>query len=205
MHPNAPIPYVAKHLSSRDLILWVDVETTGADPATALPLEIAAAITNIKGDIVSEIRHRRWIYPRSWRGMLEAETAMHAGWIEECLSDTVRWPCVPQLDMDLFNLWVDAHVTAELEPKRALRLPLGGKNVAYDRSVLLRVAPVFSGSLLSYRNVDTKILDVAGLPEVIQTPGFPPIGPAHRAKADVLTAITHYIRARQVIAEAKAR
>lgn len=138
MHPNAPIPYVAKHLSSRDLILWVDVETTGADPATALPLEIAAAITNLKGDIVSEIKHRRWIYPRSWRGMLEAETAMHAGWIEECLSDTVRWPCVPRLDMDLFNLWIDAHVTAELEPKRALRLPLGGKNVGYDRSVLLR-------------------------------------------------------------------
>lgn len=202
-HPSIkPIPYVAKHRSSKSLVLWVDVETTGPDPATALPLELAACVTRVDGTIITEVKHWAWIYPRSWRGELERETAMHAAWIDSILSDTTTRPCVPNVEGGLFELWRDAHHVAEIE--EGDRLPLGGKNVHYDRAVLLRVAPIFTASLLSYRNVDTKILSMIGVPEIPATPGFPAVEPAHRAKADVLSAISQYGRAREILRQKEA-
>jgi oligoribonuclease len=163
-----------------DLLVWVDIETTGLDPKTDAILEIACVITD------GDLRDRSTAFSM----------------ITDAARDRAFSSMHPRVqDMHLASgLW-GASLTSKYAPDDACamlaeyisnripdgyRPPLAGSSVHFDRAFLGEHAPL-ALERLHYRNLDVSSVREAVLrfwPQVGE-----PREPAHRALADVRASI----------------
>lgn len=155
-------------------LIWVDVETTGLDPARDFLLEVAFVVTD--ADLTPGYAFTA-VLPASMPADMDPTVLeMHTknGLIEECAKARAS-----------FNeVWV-----ARVLRERAAGAPLAGSTVSFDRAFLRAFLPEVE-AVASYRNVDVssvKELVKRWRPEVYEAR---PQGPkVHRALPDVLASI----------------
>lgn len=177
-------------------ILWVDFEATSADPRTARPLELAAALTDGAGSVLDSWGSMLWRYPKSARERMDdGARAMHeaSGLADLCF---VRGPGDALLDAEP-PAFLDflRGVVAGCAGVSVIDRWLGGRNVHYDHAILQRIAAPLLGAL-SYRHMDTGVLERA----CAMSGGYvsmgrraPPADPGtHRAADDVRHAVEFY-------------
>lgn len=154
------------------MLVWTDVETTGLDPEKELLLEVGVIITK---DNLEEIDRRSWLigYPneedidelKSSCTLFIQEMHENSG-LWDALRDGERaWalkgegPLVSlgTAELELRN-WLDYRwVKDTVDPDNAVRPPLCGNNVPFDRSWLKVKMPKVLESV-HYRNIDVSTL-----------------------------------------------
>jgi oligoribonuclease len=165
-----------------DLLVWVDCEMTGLDPAKDALIEVAALVTdpdlNVLGEGVDVVIHAD---EQALAAMPDVVREMHD---RSGLTEAVRRSTVTLAEaQDLVMAYVTTHVP---EPRTA---PLCGNSIATDRTFLSRDMPLLDAHL-HYRMIDVssiKELCRRWYPRVYF--GQPPKGLAHRALADVRESI----------------
>lgn len=128
------------------MIVWVDLETTGLDPAKETPLELGYIFTD---DYLNEIKRGSTVIhcDESVRGNChDIVQKMHdkSGLWQECFAS------------DNTAEWVDAGFAkglAKLKEENGESSPLAGSSVHFDRKFMEKYFPK-SLSLLHYRNID---------------------------------------------------
>jgi len=169
-------------------LIWIDIETTGLDPAYDHILEIAAAFS--RSDKPFEYQHffhEVLPFPTTYVHSLDPtvlEIHGKSGLLRESLclrsgkdSKGVVEEAVDKLRIDLLKMGSSPKV-------------LAGSTVHFDRSFLSRGCPAFGSSsqILSHRHYD-----VSSIKLFCQSLGMPkiPKGEAHRAKADIEESVAH--------------
>lgn len=175
----------AKPPSHPDLV-WVDIETTGLDPAHGRPLEIAVYFTdknlNLKWGLTGVIH---------WS---EAELASIPinDYVREMHTANGLWNEVAESKESILS--VDQEIARALAVYgNGPKPPLAGSTISFDRAWLSEWFPL-TVSRLHYRNVDVSTLKELALrwrPDaVLETDDE-----AHRAQPDVeasILALKHY-------------
>ncbi|MEZ4266699.1 MAG: oligoribonuclease [Myxococcota bacterium] len=159
---------------SADNLVWMDMEMTGLDPATCVPLEIATVITDSDLNVLAEGPNLVIRQPASvMAAMDEWNTNQHgkSGLTESVLKSRVS--LAQAEDMTL------AFMTAWTEPGRS---PLCGNSIGQDRRFLRRYMPRLEQHL-HYRVIDiSSIKELASRWYGIEAPAK---GESHRALDDV--------------------
>jgi oligoribonuclease len=164
-------------------LIFVDLETTGLDPAKGEILEIAAAEVDAA---LNPIRGFSVVI-RPEPKLLEqlhidaAVVKMHAenGLWDACMKQ--GFPTAQALGM--FEFWLGQHLREEL---RELPHTLAGDSVHFDRAWLLHHAPTVAAKF-SHRLLDVSAFRVAR--ELLGLPGCEIAVGGHRAESDVMASI----------------
>jgi oligoribonuclease len=167
------------------ILLFLDLETTGLDPARDSIIEVAWAFTDEAFNVIGEPR-TFLVEPKSWDALFDALRArevvreMHkaSGLFEELTNEET----------------VGTHHVAEVLEGEIRALPahtslhLAGYSVHFDRSFLERNSFGFCLDLIHHRHLDLSsvklLLDAVGVAYVTPINGNP-----HRALADVIDSI----------------
>lgn len=169
------------------VLVWIDVETTGLDPDEDVILEIAGRITDMRGDPIDGVPafHAVRTHARYMDGLLERNPRvleMHtaSGLLDEMRAQRTFW--VDQ--RRALVAWLGEH------GKKGI---LAGYSVHFDRG-FLREHIGEALELLHYRQLDVTSLDLA-----CRAAGLGPIRddavrPVHRAMDDVDAALAAYRR-----------
>lgn len=182
-----------------DRLIWVDLETTGFDPAVDLVLEVAVTVTD--GDLVElgagewVIGHPSGVYFSGDGGinypphMNPDAVILHAanGLLREVARSATT---LADVEVEILRLLVDHQVGVR-------EAPLCGASVHFDRAFLARHLPLLD-RWAHYRHVDISTLGtLTGLwwPEAYpDTPDSP-----HRAGPDVAASIEGLRRYRRLL------
>jgi oligoribonuclease len=167
-----------------DLLVWLDMEMTGLDPETCVPLELAAIITTGELEELDQFTAVIWQPESALAGMSDFVRQMHS---ENRLLDAVRasTTLLEQADAGL----------AELIGKWcAPRAVLAGNSIHQDRLFVRRYFPT-TEACLHYRMVD-----VSSLKELVrrwygESALYPKAESSHTALEDIrasLAELRHY-------------
>lgn len=182
-----------------DRLIWVDIETTGLDPAVDLILEVAVTVTNgeLEGLGAGEwvIAHPSGVYFSGDGGinypphMNPDAVIMHAGngLLQEVARSTTT---LADAEVEILRLLVDCQV-----PVR--EAPLCGNSVHFDRAFLARHLPLLD-RWAHYRHVDVSTLGT--LTRIWWPEARPEAIPSnHRATPDVAASIESLRRYRRLL------
>lgn len=168
-----------------DLLLWLDVETTGLDPSEDWIVEVGCLLTTLDGHEVGEsfevvVAADDVITARlnSPEGQYARDMHARSGLLDAMTSpDALPWPDA----LAALRSWVHAH---------ARRAHLAGFSVHFDRSFLQHHAPKVLRAL-HHRQLDVTSLELAR-----RAAGFGPLRapgkPAHRSMDDCHAALRVY-------------
>lgn len=159
---------------SPEHLVWLDMEMTGLDPETCVPLEIASVITDNELNVVAEGPNLVIHQPDEvLDAMDEWNTRQHG---QSGLTEAVRSSRVSLEQAEEMTL---AFVSAWTEPGRS---PLCGNSIGQDRRFLRRYMPRFEQHL-HYRVIDiSSIKELAARWYGVEPPAK---GESHRALDDV--------------------
>lgn len=135
-----------------DRFIWVDIETTGLDPATGLLLEVGFRITDVELNLID---HNEWqIWEDSYDGIVGIDPWCHK--LDEFIRNMhfksglldLDGPGGEPLDKVAEQAydWLITHNVGKTDP-------MCGSSVQFDRGWLLVHMP-YVESLFSYRNID---------------------------------------------------
>lgn len=159
---------------SADNLVWLDMEMTGLDPETCVPLEIATVITDSELNVLAEGPNLVIHQPASvMAAMDEWNTKQHgkSGLTEAVLSSRVTLAQAEEMTL--------AFVAAWTEPGRS---PLCGNSIGQDRRFIRRYMPRLEQHL-HYRVIDiSSIKELASRWYRLDPPAK---GESHRALDDV--------------------
>jgi len=133
-------------------MVWLDMEMTGLDPATCVPLQVAVVLTN---DDLDELDHVELTIWQPEEALARVEPFVRRMHTENGLLDRVRQSDVSLLQaertmMSLITKWCPYGQAV-----------LAGNSIHTDRRFLIQYFPVFEG-YLHYR-----MIDVSSLKELI--------------------------------------
>jgi oligoribonuclease (3'-5' exoribonuclease) len=183
--PEGTLPTPPSPLPNPRAILWCDLETTGADPATAAILEAAFIYAP---DGITPTAEYHAIYALPPRPALEpdAKTMHLRSGLYQAAANADLPADHPEAEQALLA-WASATITEA-------PIILGGSGVAsFDRPIIARVWPAFTRHFLHYRT-----MDVSGLRRFFRAtlghnaPTRPPTPKPHRALADARLAMADY-------------
>lgn len=167
-------------------MVWIDVETTGLEPAYDQMLELAIVVTD--GDLEILGQYEVVLQTPALMPMVDHVREMHerTGLLELVKNGNGSpiWDIAPKIS----SLFLETGVTK--------LSPLCGSSVHFDRSFFLRDFPMFKG-LVHYRNVDVstiKELIARWAPEHVWRKAD-----AHRAMPDVLDSIAELAHYRKIM------
>ena len=175
------------------LAVFFDFETTGLDPLTASPLELAACMVRLDAGLTVVAREfdTVWALPDTFAKECDAKVVdMHTrnGLFAACLERGWHTEQVSAL----FAQWLDvcfdtlgfANTLTEAVKAGLVHLYLAGRNVErFDRILLERLFPTLK-PLFHYRVLDVQFARMAG--RALGTPErFDVAGSSHRAIDDV--------------------
>jgi oligoribonuclease len=138
--PDAP--------SSKDLLVWLDMEMTGLDPVACVPLQVAIVVTSPELVELDSMELALWQPESRLETMEPYVRKMHT---DNGLLAKVRASDVSLLDAEKRMISV---LTKWCRPGEGV---LAGNSIHQDRRFLERYFPVFSG-LLHYRMVDVSTM-----------------------------------------------
>jgi oligoribonuclease len=180
----------AAHPAKRglDLLVWLDMEMSGLDPATCRPLEIATLITNGALDVIAEGPNLIIHQPDEVLDAMDAWNTEHHG--QSGLTEAVRKSTVTEQMAERETLaFIAQHIDARISP-------LCGNTISQDRRFLRRYMPALE-DYLHYRSVD-----ISTIKELVRRwygLASPPKKTAHRALDDIRESIDELRWYRQVV------
>jgi oligoribonuclease len=177
-------------------LVWLDLETTGLDPASNRVLEVACIVTDAA-------LNKRDVFHRVTSAASEVRLADVDPFVRDMHDKNGLWFESARARTDLGGWFhedfVDGELAAFLESSGGRGCQLAGNTVSFDRAFLCARMPR-SAKMLHYRHLDVTGLNELALrlaPEIHA--GRPRTsGGAHRAMADVLESIEtarYYARA----------
>lgn len=169
----------------KESIVWIDTEFSGTSPESDELLEVAALITDLKGNIISEPYH----------------SLVSVTNISSIISKSVDKVKIMHEKSGLWSdLWNKKSKTTEIIDKEMVRwletnceektiLYFGGNSVTTDRNFIASNLPKFY-SMISFRSIDATTLSIV----LSANSGFPKYfkNPKHRALDDVKESILEY-------------
>lgn len=181
-----------------EMILWVDVETSGLDPHQHYLLEIAAVMTDMQGSLRSGFFHERVKIPDLQRVMNEADSFaldIHStnGLWEELWSDDLIKD-LHQIDKELKDF-----IKKRSDPWNSI-VYLGGNSPSLDRN-FVKVNLPESAKELSHRSIDMTSISLflkSNYPYKIITDNLIH-SHDHRALYDVKLSLKDYISYKEII------
>jgi oligoribonuclease len=167
-------------------LIWIDMEMTGLDPGTCVPLEIATVVTNDRLLVLAEGPNLVIHQPDAVLEAMDQWNTEHHG--QSGLTEAVRQSKVStakaeELTLDFLRAWT--------EPGKC---PLSGNSVGQDRRFLRRYMPQLE------RHLHYRIVDISTVKELaVRWFGLDPPQKreTHRALEDIQESIEelrHYRR-----------
>ncbi len=176
---SEPIPAsAAPPVRGTDMLVWLDMEMSGLDPATCRPLEIATIVTNGALEVIAEGPNLIIHQPDEVLAAMDAWNTEHHG--QSGLSDAVRKSTISEREAELQTL---AFIAQHVEPRVS---PLCGNTISQDRRFMRRYMPELD-NYLHYRSVD-----ISTIKELVRRwygLQSPPKKTAHRALDDIRESI----------------
>ncbi len=170
------------------LLVWLDMEMSGLDPATCRPLEVATIVTNAALEIVAEGPNLVIHQPDEVLAAMDAWNTQHHG--DSGLTAAVRASAIGEREAELQTI---AFLAQYLPPGAS---PLCGNTISQDRRFLRRYMPELDG-FFHYRSVD-----ISTIKELVRRwygLSSPPKATAHRALDDIRESIDELRWYRQVV------
>ncbi len=163
------------------LLVWLDYETTGLDPARHCLLEMAVALATL--DDPFNFQHayhavfRLSAFGRSKLDPFIVDMHTKNGLLDECARSTI-------------DVWDAEWLLRDIIPKvedPSERPILAGSTISFDKAFMAKHMPML------HARFSHRLFDVSGLKLFCQSRGMPkiPKGEAHRAKKDVVESIAH--------------
>ena len=161
-----------------DNLIWLDMEMTGLDPDTCVPLEIATVVTDKDLNVLAEGPSLVIHQPQEVMDAMDAWCTEHhgkSGLTAAILASTISCAEAEQRSLEFVRAWT--------EPGKS---PLCGNSVGQDRRFLDVYMKAFEAHL-HYRIVDTSTIKELARRWYGLKP--PQKGEAHRALDDILESI----------------
>jgi oligoribonuclease len=143
--PRAPLGDTSRAPFSADHLVWLDMEMTGLDPATCVPLEIAVLVTNGALEVLAEGPNLIIHQPDAVLDGMDAWNTEHHG--QSGLTAASRASTVSLADAEREVL---AFLSGWVRPGAS---PLCGNSIAQDRRFLVAYLPDLE-KFFHYRNID---------------------------------------------------
>ncbi len=155
-------------------LVWIDMEMSGLDPLTCMPLEIATIVTNSELDILAEGPNLVIHQPDEVLDAMDAWNTEHHG--KSGLTEAVKQSRMSCAEAESMTL---AFLERWTEPGRS---PLCGNSIGQDRRFLRRYMPALNQHL-HYRVIDiSSVKELAWRWYRLQPPRK---NEAHRALGDI--------------------
>lgn len=179
-------------MSSKEYILWVDLETTGLDPVDDYLLEIAAIITDFDGNRIGS-PFRALVHCNVRNAILRSDEyvkEMHEKnglWLDLWNSNSVY--TLNQIEFNMSKWLSDA---VDFDKDKPI-IYIGGSSVSFDRSVIAAKLPKVS-SMLTYRIVDVTSIKLMFENSLGHSPKpYEDYGRVdHRAMDDIMNSLDEY-------------
>ncbi len=143
--PRAPLGDASREPFAADHMVWLDMEMTGLDPVTCVPLEIAVLVTNGALEILADGPNLIVHQPDAVLDGMDAWNTEHhgqSGLIAASRASTVTLADAERQVLDFLGTWV-----------RPGASPLCGNSIGQDRRFLVAHMPAHE-RFFHYRNVD---------------------------------------------------
>lgn len=178
-----------KTIGDDTVVAWMDIETTGLDPARDHILEVGVILT--QGPDLTELARAAWLTRPA--NLTSAQTLEALGHVPR----TMHTESGLITDYQTAGAAVVDYTKADEALRQLLdeyawdaKPLMGGSSISFDRSFLARHLPL-SYSRLHYRSIDmTSVAYFAGT--VADLPHIPAQGAAHRALGDLETNICQF-------------
>jgi len=161
-----------------DHLVWIDMEMTGLDPDTCVPIEIATLVTNGALEVIAEGPNLVIHQPASVLDLMDKWNTDHhggSGLTAASLASTISCADAERETLSFLEQWVTPGTS-----------PLCGNSVYQDRRFLYRYLPTLE-AFLHYR-----LIDVSTIKETVKRwygVVAPPKKTSHRALDDILESI----------------
>lgn len=167
-----------KPMRDPTLLVWLDMEMSGLDPATCRPLEIATIVTNANLDIVAEGPSLIIHQPDDVLDAMDAWNTEHHG--SSGLTAAVKASTISETEAETLTIaFLAEHLDAKVSP-------LCGNTISQDRRFLRRYMPALD-EFFHYRSVD-----ISTIKELVRRwygVSSPPKQTSHRALDDIRESI----------------
>ncbi len=158
----------------RDNLIWLDMEMSGLDPETCLPLEVATIVTDGELNVLAEGPNVViWQRNEVLEAMDEWNTNHHtdSGLVDSVRASQISLTQADEMTVSFLDRWT--------EPGRS---PLCGNSIGQDRRFIRRYMPRLE------QHLHYRMVDISSIKELVKrwygvTP--PPKQESHRALSDV--------------------
>lgn len=180
-------------------LCWLDLETTGLDPSTGEILQVAAIITDLQGNIVSEP------YDSLVKTDVACARELSNEYVLNMHTETGLWERLEAGEGKTLNEVATDLLTLayKFSPDRNT-MSFAGNSVRFDMNWIQEHMPGFY-SHLHYRNVDVTGVEATMRRFGIAVPQIEFVGDKHNALDDIRHAIKQYVQIGSTVQEAKAK